>query len=308
MPDEITSALRDTGARARLPEWLRVKTGKGHLSCRMRELMAAGGVHTVCESAHCPNIGECYSSGTATFMILGTTCTRDCRFCAVEHGTPGPVDPDEPRRVAETAAGIGLRYVVVTSVTRDDLPDGGAAHFAATVRAIKGRIPGVKVEVLPSDLQGDVDALKTILAAEPDVFNHNVETVRRLQKTVRPDAGYETSLGMLRSAHELGAVTKSGLIGGMRQTREEIRETLRDLADVGVSIVTIGQYLQPTRRHLPVDRYVEPSEFDEFAQWGREAGLANVVSGPFVRSSYHAAEAAECLDQGPPTGREGANR
>lgn len=286
----------DGPARERLPEWLRVKTGKARLSKATRDLVAGHGLHTVCESAHCPNVGECYCSGTATFMILGNVCTRDCRFCAVEHGAPGPVDADEPRRVATAARELGLRYVVVTSVTRDDLPDGGAGHFAATIRALREEIPGVLVEVLPSDLGGDLGALQTIIDAGPDVFNHNIETVRRLQPLVRPQAGYETSLGVLRSARQMEALTKSGLIVGLGETRDEVRETLGDLGDVGISILTIGQYLQPTRRHAPVARYVEPGEFDEFVAWGNEAGIPHVLAGPFVRSSYRAAETAACVE------------
>ncbi|MDI9584948.1 MAG: lipoyl synthase [Acidobacteriota bacterium] len=292
----------------RLPEWLRVKTGKARLSQATRSLVEAHGLHTVCQSARCPNIGECYCSGTATFLILGNVCTRNCRFCAVAHGSPGPVDPDEPGRLAQAAAELGLRYVVVTSVTRDDLPDGGASQFAATVRELKRQIPGVLVEVLPSDMGGDEAALRTVLDSGPDVFNHNLETVRRLQPVVRPQAGYERSLGVLRRARELGALTKSGLIVGLGETRDELREALDDLASCGVRILTIGQYLQPTRAHMPVARYVEPAEFDEFADWGRQAGIDHVVSGPFVRSSYQAAEAAACVELGRDDGGEEERR
>lgn len=293
MPGEDDIPRDDTARR--MPSWLRVKTGKARLSRETRALVAAHGLHTVCESARCPNIGECYSHHTATFMILGNHCTRDCGFCAVPHGAPEPLDAEEPERVARAAADLGLRYIVVTSVTRDDLPDGGAAQFAATIRAVRERLPQAQVEVLTPDFKGNRDALETVLAAAPDVFNHNVETPRRLQATVRPQASYGTSLGVLRAAVERGAVTKSGLMVGLGETREEVRETLGDLAAAGVSIVTIGQYLQPTRRRLPVARYVEPPEFDEFRSWGEEAGITYVFSGPFVRSSYHAAEAAERL-------------
>lgn len=276
----------------RLPPWLRVKTRKADLSRETRELVAAHGLHTVCESARCPNLGECYSCRTATFLIMGAVCTRNCGFCAVEHGHPAPLDPREPARVAEAAGALGLRYVVVTSVTRDDLPDGGAGHFAATIRALRHSAPEAKTEVLIPDFRGSAAALAAVLKAAPDVLNHNLETVRRLQPTVRPQAGYETSLGVLREAKRLGAVTKSGLMVGLGENDLEVREAMRDLAEAGVSLLTVGQYLQPSRRHLPVARYVEPAAFDEMARWGREAGIAHVFAGPFVRSSYKAAEAA----------------
>ena len=291
MSDDRAPGRPACGGRLRLPDWLRVKTGKAHLGRQTRDIISAHGLHTVCESAHCPNIGECYCSGTATFMVMGDVCTRDCSFCAVTHGIPGALDPEEPQRVARAAQQMDLRYVVVTCVTRDDLPDGGAAHFAATVRALKLRMPGVKVEVLPSDMKGDRESIKTILAAGPDVFNHTLETVRRLQTKVRPQAGYGTSLRVLRAATDLGALTKSGLIVGMGETRDELKQTLDDLVRAGVAILTIGQYLQPSRRHHAVARYVPPEEFDEFRLWGLEAGLRHVLAGPFVRSSYKAAEA-----------------
>lgn len=291
-----------SGARAcaRLPDWLRVKTGKASLSREVRRLVAAHGLHTVCESARCPNIGECYSQRTATFMIMGETCTRDCRFCAVNHGSPTPLDAGEPERVAAAAAELGLKYAVITSVTRDDLPDGGAAHFAATINALRRTLPEAGIEVLTPDLAGDEAALRTVLRAGPDVFNHNLETVARLQSAVRPQARYDTSLAVLRSAHRQGALTKSGLIVGMGETRDEIRAAIGDLAAAGIRILTIGQYLQPTRRHLAVARYVHPDEFDEFARWGRRAGISHVLSGPFVRSSYRAAEAVAALEAGGP--------
>ena len=287
---------------SRFPEWLRVKTGKATLSRETRQLIASHGLHTVCESARCPNIGECYSCHTATFMIMGDRCSRNCGFCAVKHGAPEALDADEPARIADASAELGLEYVVVTSVTRDDLPDGGAAHFAATIEAIRRRTPETKAEVLTPDFRGDERALRTVLTARPDVYNHNVETVRRLQESVRPQASYETSLQVLRAARRLGALTKSGLIVGMGETRDELRQALADLAGTGVTILTIGQYLQPTRRHLPVDRYVPPEEFKEFARWGRSSGIRHVFSGPFVRSSYRAAEAAaEVEASGPVT-------
>ncbi len=287
-------SLRSSGQPSRLPRWLHVKTGKARLTRRMRELLRGCGVRTVCEAAHCPNIGECFSSGTATFMILGDICTRNCGFCAVRHGRPRPPDPEESGRVAEAAVRLGLDYVVVTCVTRDDLPDGGAEQFVRTVQAIKERVPGAQVEILTSDFAGAKEPLERVLAGEPTVFNHNVETVRRLQGQVRPQASYERSLGVLRGAAERApqVVIKSGLMVGLGEARDEIDETLRDLAQVGCSIVTIGQYLRPSPAHLPVARYVPPAEFDEFREMGLACGLRQVISGPFVRSSYRAAEAA----------------
>jgi lipoic acid synthetase len=282
--------------RPAFPQWLRVKTGKARLSRATRELVAGHGLHTVCEGAHCPNIGECYACQTAAFMILGNTCTRDCGFCAVNHGLPQAVDPDEPRRLADAAASLGLRYVVVTSVTRDDLPDGGAGQFAATILALRAKLPHARVEVLTPDFRGDRTALHTVLDAGPDVFNHNLETVRRLQLTVRPQAAYDVSLAVLREASSRGALTKSGLMVGLGETDEEVREAFRDLAAAGVRILTVGQYLQPTRRHLPVARYVEPDAFDAYRAWGEEAGIAHVFAGPFVRSSYKAAETVAQLE------------
>lgn len=288
MSDETTAQ----SPRPRLPEWLRVKTGKAGLSRATRELVAAQGLSTVCESAHCPNVGECYSCSTATFLVMGPSCTRNCGFCAVDHGAPRPLDPDEPRRLAEAARELGLRYVVVTSVTRDDLPDGGAGHFAECIRQLRERIPGVMVEVLTPDFQGDGEALDVVLAAAPEVYNHNVETVRRLQPAVRPSASYEVSLGQLRRAAASGTLTKSGMMLGLGETEAEIEEALGDLADAGVRLLTLGQYLQPTRRHLPVARYVPPEEFDRYARLGEERGITRVFAGPFVRSSYRAAESA----------------
>lgn len=285
--------------RLPFPPWLRVKTGKAVLSQSTRTVVERHGLHTVCQSARCPNLGECYASGTATFLIMGEVCTRDCRFCAVPHGVPGPLDTGEPERVAQAAAELGLRYVVITSVTRDDLPDGGAGHFAATVQAVRAALPTAQVEVLIPDFGGQVASVERVLAAGPDVVNHNLETVRRLQPTVRPQASYATSLGVLRCARDLGARTKSGLMVGLGETEQEIREAFRDLATVGVQILTVGQYLQPTRRHLPVQRYVPPEEFTRYEDWGREEGIRHVFAGPFVRSSYRAAESAACACAAP---------
>lgn len=277
-----------------MPHWLRVKVGKGHQGQRTRRVIARCGVHTVCQEARCPNIGECYAQHTATFLILGDVCTRNCRFCAVKHGKPAPVDPEEPMRVAEAAVELGLDFVVVTSVTRDDLPDGGAAHFAATIRAIRDRLPEAGVEVLVPDFRGSEEALAMVMEAEPTVLNHNVETVARLQGRVRPEASYERSLRVLATAKKLrpDVPTKSGLMVGVGETDQEIYDTLKDLRTVGCDIVTVGQYLRPTRRHLAVDRYVEPEKFAEYGRWAQELGFKYVASDPFVRSSYRAAEAA----------------
>jgi len=282
-----------------LPSWLRVKVGKQGQSAATRRLLRAHGLCTVCESARCPNIGECFSRGTATFMLMGDTCTRHCRFCAVNHAAPdqqlAPLDPDEPARVAEAAAELGLKFVVVTSVTRDDLPDGGAAHFAATIHALQQRLPEVGVEVLTPDFRGDEEALEVVLAARPTVFNHNVETVREVSPPLRPQADYERSLQVLAAAgrNSPDIAIKSGFMVGVGETDAQIRRLLGDLAAVGCDIVTIGQYLQPTRHHLPVDRYVPPEQFEHYADWAKAAGINQASAGPFVRSSYHAAALAE---------------
>ena len=292
MPD---GASKPSVRRERMPDWLKVKTGKASLTRKTRELLRGCGVCTVCEEAHCPNIGECYCSGTATFMLLGDRCTRNCRFCAVAHGEPGPPDPEEPAHVAEASVRLGLKFVVLTCVTRDDLPDGGAGQFVATMDALRERIPGVRIEVLTSDFGGNLSLLKRVLRAEPTVYNHNAETVRRLQPIARPQADYDRSLGVLRAAREHAVprtIIKSGLMVGLGETLEEVGETLGDLADAGCSLVTIGQYLQPSPEHLPVARYVPPEEFAQFERMGIERGLRRVLAGPFVRSSYRAAETA----------------
>jgi lipoic acid synthetase len=241
---------------------------------------------TVCREAHCPNRAECYAAGTATFLVMGTVCTRNCRFCAVEKGKPRPIDPDEPRRVAEAARRMGLRFVVVTSVTRDDLPDGGAGHFAEVVRAVKGI--GAKVEVLVPDFRGDERAVQQVLAAGPDVFNHNVETVPRLYGEVRPMADYARSLSVLRCASEHGALAKSGFMVGLGETQDEVLAVLADLRAAGVAIVSIGQYLKPGGSNLRIEEFVRPEVFDEYAAAARRLGFRAVASGPFVRSSYRA--------------------
>jgi lipoyl synthase len=287
------SSLPKSPESLRLPDWLRVKTGKAHQCGHTRALVAAHGLQTVCDNARCPNIGECYSHQTATFLIMGSSCTRACGFCAVRHAGVEPLDPTEPERLAQAARNLGLEYVVVTSVTRDDLPDGGAGHFAATIRALHEA--GIsRVEVLTPDFQGDTVALQTVLDAAPTVFNHNVETVRELCPLVRPQAGYDRSLQVLRNAREIapGVTRKSGFMVGLGETDEQVVGLLQDLHAAGCQILTIGQYLRPSREQLPVRRYVEPAQFEQYAAWGREIGIEHVLSGPFVRSSYRAAEVA----------------
>lgn len=274
----------------RLPAWLRKpETAFVALHEIKRELRRLE-LHTVCESARCPNIHECFRRGTATFMILGDRCTRGCGFCAVPKARhPAPPDPNEPAHVAQMARAMNLRHVVVTSVNRDDLPDGGAVHFAETIRAIRAALPAATIEVLTPDFLGDLDAVTTVLEARPDVFNHNVETVPRLYPRVRPQARYERSLAVLEfAARNGGTLVKSGLMVGLGERCEEVEEVLRDLRRCGVSIVTIGQYLQPTRRNLPVAEYVPPERFEAYRETGLRLGFRAVFSGPFVRSSYMA--------------------
>ncbi len=272
------------------PAWLRLRLPSGPVYEQVRSMLSNIGLHTVCQEAHCPNQWECFSSRTAAFLIMGPHCTRNCRFCAVEHGPPGPPDPEEPARVAEAARSLGLLYAVVTSVTRDDLADGGASCFAATIGVIKEKQPDALVEVLIPDFKGDFKALGTVLAARPDVINHNIETVERLYSSVRPGASYERSLGLLSQAKRTAPSipVKSGLMLGLGETEPEIRRTIKDLFDAGCSMLTLGQYLQPSALHLPVERYVPPEEFDDWKRVALEIGFSQVASGPFVRSSYHA--------------------
>jgi lipoic acid synthetase len=248
----------------------------------------------VCESANCPNIGDCFSRHTATFLILGNVCTRSCPFCDIRNGKPLPVDPEEPARVADAARRLGLHYIVVTSVNRDELPDGGSAHFAQTIRAIHEAIPGARVEVLIPDFLGDDDALRTVLDARPDVLNHNMETVKRLYKRVRPAGRYERSLRLLQNVATWtpDIPAKSGIMVGVGETQEEVDELLRDLHAHGVSMVTVGQYLPPSGSHLPLERYVHPDEFKHYREYGMSLGIRQVASGPLVRSSFHAEEQA----------------
>jgi lipoic acid synthetase len=276
----------------RKPDWLRsqFRTAPGYL--RLKNTMRDLGLVTVCEEAGCPNIFECWADGTATFMINGERCTRACGFCLVDTRHPEPLDATEPSRVAEAVERMGLGFAVVTAVARDDLPDGGAAAFAATIEAIHRRTPGVQVEVLIPDCKGDEESLSTIFAARPEVLNHNIETVARLQRAVRPSAGYARSLAVLARAKEAGLVTKSGLIVGMGETDDEVIATLADLRGVGVDIVTIGQYLRPTTHHLPVTRWVSPETFESYRRAGEAMGIAHVEASPLTRSSYHARQAA----------------
>ncbi|MEX1299150.1 MAG: lipoyl synthase [Desulfotignum sp.] len=278
------------------PAWLKKHLPRGGDYARVTRLLSGAKLHTVCQEANCPNMFECFSKDTATFMILGDQCTRHCRFCNITARPPLPVDPDEPARVAKTARDLGLHYVVVTSVTRDDLPDGGAAHFAAVIRAIKqmGEDTGrtIRVEVLIPDFKGDMNALKTVMDAGPDVINHNIETVADLYIQARPEAEYQRSLELLRNVKRLNPdmPAKSGIMVGLGETREQLVQTLQDLADHGCDMLTIGQYLQPTRNHLPVHRFYPPDEFDELADIAGRKGFKKVASGPFVRSSYNAEE------------------
>jgi len=280
----------------RKPKWLRseLRTGPGYM--KLKHTMRDLGLVTVCEEAGCPNIFECWADGTATFMINGERCTRACGFCLVDTRHPFALDADEPEKVAEAVARMGLAFAVVTAVARDDLPDGGAGAFAETIRAIRRRTPGTQVEVLIPDCKGDEASLQTIFDARPDVLNHNLETVARLQRAVRPSAGYARSLSVLARAKEAGLTAKSGLIVGMGETDDEVFGALADLRAVGVDIVTIGQYLRPTAAHLPVARWVEPATFERYARFGEALGIPHVESSPLTRSSYHARQAAETAE------------
>jgi len=276
--------------REQRPPWLRAPAPVGENYRELKSLIENLKLHTVCESAACPNVGECWNRRTATFMILGNVCTRRCGFCAVQKGSPLEVDYDEPRRVAEAIAAMGLRFAVITSVNRDDRKDGGAELFAMTIRAIRDRLPGCGVEVLVPDFQGSHEAMDIVMAAAPDVLNHNTETVPRLYRQVRLGARYERSLDMLAYAKRVAPPTrvKSGLMLGLGETADEVLSVMRDLRDAGVDILTLGQYLRPSPKHLPIVRYVPPSEFDDLRRAGGDMGFKHVESGPLVRSSYHA--------------------
>ncbi len=283
-------------AERRHPEWIKVRAPLSPEYFRTRALLAEMRLHTVCQEAACPNIGECFSHRTATFMLMGDVCTRNCPYCNVTHGKVRPLDPDEPRRIAEAVARLELKHIVVTSVDRDDLPDGGAAHFAATATAIKQLQPAARVEVLVPDFKGDHRSVETVVRAPVDVYNHNIETVPSLYRMARPGGRYERSLDVLRHARGLGAqlrrdlLTKTGVMLGLGEELDEVLAVMRDLRSVECDILTLGQYLQPTRDHLPVARYVRPEEFVELRRAGIEMGFRHVESGPLVRSSYHAWE------------------
>ena len=277
------------------PDWIRVRLGDGQRFNEVKQALRTHGLHTVCEEASCPNIGECFGKGTATFMILGDLCTRRCPFCDVAHGRPKPPDIEEPTRLAETIAAMKLAYVVITSVDRDDLRDGGADHFVACIRAVRDKSPRTKIEILVPDFRGRLDvAIEKLSAAPPDVMNHNLETVPRLYKQARPGADYAHSLKLLADfkAKHPNVPTKSGLMVGLGETDDEIIEVMRDLRTHGVDMLTIGQYLQPTGHHLPVLRYVEPAQFSRFEQVAAELGFVHAACGPLVRSSYHADQQA----------------
>jgi lipoyl synthase len=276
----------------RKPSWLKVKAPGGPNYLRLTQMMRELDLHSVCEEAHCPNVGECWEHGTATFMILGDVCTRNCAYCAVAHGKPPKYDISEPDRVAEAIAQMNLQHAVITSVDRDDLPDFGAYIFAETIRQIHERVPGCSVEVLVPDFQGNVDSIRTVLEAQPEIYNHNTETVPRLYKKARPGGRYARVMEIFRTAKRIAPdiPTKTGIILGMGETIQEVKVVMRDLRDVDVDILTLGQYLRPSDNHIALDRYVTPAEFRELYETGMEMGFRHVESGPLVRSSYHAWE------------------
>ena len=276
----------------RKPPWLKKRIPPFQDLQKVKSILDETDLHTVCEEARCPNLGECFAGGTSTFLILGKICTRDCGFCAVGHGVPAQPDEAEPEKVAQAVKKMGLQYVVITSVTRDDLSDGGASLFANTIQTIRALDSKTKVEVLIPDFQGDLNSLKTVLKEGPDVLNHNIETVSRLYPEVRPQADYQRSLYLLKTSKEShpNVLTKSGFMLGLGENREEVLELLRDLRDAGCDLLTIGQYLQPRQDRLPVVRFVPPKEFEEYRTIGEEMGFKAVASGPFVRSSFHAFE------------------
>jgi lipoyl synthase len=278
--------------RGNRPSWLKVRFSQGPNYTELRTLMREQSLHTICEEAMCPNMSECWENRTATFLILGEICTRNCGFCSVTTGRPTGLDLDEPRRLADAVERIGLRHIVITSVTRDDLPDGGAGIFAETIRQLRERVPGCGIEVLTPDFQGNWDALKTVMNARPDIFNHNMETVPRLYNRVRPKAVYTQSLELLKRAKDLApdVVSKSGLMVGLGEEREELLDVFADLRASDVDVLTVGQYMRPTMKHLPIERYVPPEEFAHLKSVANDLGFLHVESGPLVRSSYHAHE------------------
>ncbi len=283
-----TAAEADGSRKTRLPSWFKIRLSVNERSAAVRNLVRSNKLHTVCRSAACPNQSECWSSGTAAFLILGNVCTRGCRFCNIPKGAPEGVDKDEPGRVASAVKSLRLKYAVITSVTRDDLPDGGASLFARTIELIRENVPGCRVEVLIPDFQGSQSSLNVVLDANPDILNHNLETVPTQYSRVRPQADYLRSLELLDRARLSGAITKSGLMLGLDETVDEIWAVLRDLRNVGCSILTVGQYLQPGENHLPVSKYYHPDEFASLRENAIKMGFKQVVSGPLVRSSYHA--------------------
>ena len=272
----------------RKPGWLKVDLPSGETYRDLKKMMRSKSLHTVCEEAKCPNIAECWGAGTATFMVMGDTCTRSCGFCNIKTGRPMPLDADEPRHVAESIKQMGVKHAVITSVDRDELPDCGAGHFAETIREVRAMNTETTVEVLIPDFKGEIEHLQHVIDARPDVLNHNTETVPSLYRRVRPQARYEWTLSVLRESKRQGMRTKTGIMLGLGETREELLQTMRDLADAGVDVLTLGQYMQPTRNHLPIERWVSPEEFDELRVIGEEMGFDIVESGPLVRSSYHA--------------------
>jgi len=280
----------------RKPDWLRAKLPTSQEYKEVRSIVDSHDLHTVCKSAQCPNLGECWSRGTATVMILGNICTRSCRFCAVQTGRPTELDLGEPARVAESIAKMELKHTVITSVARDDLKDGGASVWAATIRAIHHRVPECAVEVLTADFRGQQEYLDLVLDACPDIFNHNLETVKRLQRPIRKTARYDRSLWVLEHAKSRGFITKSGIMLGIGEKEDEIKEVLNDMVAVGVDVLTIGQYLQPTKEHQPIDRWVHPDEFKRWKEYALEIGFGVCESGPLIRSSYHAEEQSAKYD------------
>jgi lipoic acid synthetase len=294
---QITGRHRVQQLPERKPSWLKVRAPGGPKYVELKQLMRDLDLHTVCEEAHCPNVGECWEHGTATFMILGDVCTRNCAYCAVAHGRPPKYDIEEPSRVAAAIGDMQLQHAVITSVDRDDLPDYGAYIFAETIRQIKQRLPDCSVEVLVPDFQGNEDSIRTVLDANPDIYNHNTETVPRLYKRCRPGGRYERVLNIFRTAKRIAPSipTKTGMILGMGETLEEVELVMRDLRDVDVDILTLGQYLRPSQSHIPMDRYVTPDEFRRLRDVGMAMGFRHVESGPLVRSSYHAWEQVQSM-------------
>jgi len=287
----IPVKIEPTVTPQRKPHWIRVRTPASPRISELKQILRDQNLHTVCEEASCPNLGECFSHGTATFMIMGDICTRRCPFCDVAHGKPNALDSEEPAKLAETVQAMGLKYVVVTSVDRDDLRDGGAAHFAACIQALRERAPETQIEVLVPDFRGrQARALEIIAETPPDVFNHNLETVPRLYRQARPGAGYQESLDLIRAFRKAcpAVPAKSGIMLGLGETKDEVLAVLNDLRAHDCERLTLGQYLQPSRHHLPVDRYLEPTEFDHLAEQATALGFTHVASGPLVRSSYHA--------------------